>query len=319
MKVTVRQIEAFLALAELGSFSLAADRIGLSQPSLSKSIRDLEEEVGASLFHRTTRRVELSHAGLAFLGGATRVMDELQGALTEVRDTARLRRGRLRIAAPPFLASTVLPRTISSFAEEFPGLRIELADVTNQEMLSRLNDGLVDIGFGTLPPGHWDVRTTPLLNEPMVAFCPGGHPLTRMSAPGWADVAQYECITLVRGSGLRELVELGFEKAGANFTPRWELEQIFTIFGMLSAGIGIAILPRYTALGIQHHDIVSLPLSGPSVGREISCIFPARRSINPAGGAFIERLRSELRRSGLVPEKDLGEGLPMDDMPAPVT
>lgn len=308
MKVTVRQIEAFLALAESGSFSLAAEKIGLSQPSLSKAIRDLEEAVGASLFHRTTRRVELSQAGLAFLGGATRTMDELQGALTEVRDTAHLRRGRMRIAAPPFLASTVLPRAISAFAQDYPGLRIELADVTNQEMLSRLNDGLVDIGFGTLPPGHWEVRTTPLLNEPMVAFCPAGHPLTRIPNPSWADAAKFECIALVRGSGLRELVELAFEKAGEVFTPRWELEQIFTVLGMLSAGIGIAILPRYTALGIQNQAIVSLPLAGPGVSREISCIFPARRSISPAGAAFIDRLRSELRHSGIVPESDLPPG-----------
>lgn len=302
MKITLRQINAFLAVAESGSFSRTAERIGLSQPTLSQTIRNLEAELGATLFDRTTRKVELSETGLIFRAGALRTIRELEGALSEVRDMTLLKRGLLRVAGPPFLASTILPRAVAAFSREYPGIDIDVSDVTNDEMLLRLKDGRIDLCIGTILEGQADVRSTPLLHEDMMVFCPADHPLTTMDAPSWAEAAAFPVVTFVRGSGLRELVEDGFANAGVTFRPAWEVEQISTIFGFLTENLGVAILPQYTILAAETRQIVMLPLTNPRIARNISCIQPANRTLSPAGVAFIRQLRMVLRQAGISTE-----------------
>lgn len=304
MKITSRQLKAFLVLADTGNFSRTAEHIGLSQPTLSQIIRDLESELGASLFDRTTRRVELTEAGRTFRGGALRTLKEMERTFSDVRDLTELRRGRLRVAGPPFLAATILPRAVAAFARLHPGVRVEISDVTNDEMLIRLMDGRADLCIGTIPLGQADVRSIPLLSEDMMIFCLKDHPLTKINAPGWADAARFPTITLVRGSGLRELVDLGFSRAGVEFRPQWEVEQITTIFGMLAENLGIAILPRYTILGAHETHVLALPLTEPRIVRKISCVHPASRTLSAAGQTFIKQLRLVLRRAGVATEPE---------------
>ncbi|WP_379067166.1 LysR family transcriptional regulator [Mesorhizobium sp. UC74_2] len=120
MKITIKQIQQFLAVAELGNFSRASKRLGTAQPALSQAIRDLEDELSVRLFDRTTRRVELTDAGREFQNSTTKVMEELEHAVEGVHMLAERRRGRLRIAAPPLLASVVLPQAIAEFQQSYP-------------------------------------------------------------------------------------------------------------------------------------------------------------------------------------------------------
>lgn len=305
MKITFRQLNAFLVLAETCNFSRTAERIGLSQPTLSQIIRDLETELGTSLFDRTTRRVELTEAGRTFRKGAVRTFEELEQTFSDVRNLTELREGRLRVAAPPFLAATILPRAVAAFTRLHPGVKVEISDVTNDEMLIRLMDGRVDLCIGTMTPGQTDLRSMPLLSEDMMVFCLKDHPLAAGDATDWREAVRFPCITLVRGSGLRELVEQGFARAGVDFQPQWEVEQITTIFGMLAENLGIAILPRYTILGVHNTHVIALPLGEPHIVRKISCVYPASRSLSPAGYTFIKQLRAVLLRAGVPPDPDL--------------
>ena len=293
--ITLRHIRAFLAVTETGSFTLAAERIGLGQSTLSQTIRDLEAEVGAKLFDRTTRLVELSEAGQAFLPGARRSIAELEAAVGQVREISELRRGWLRVAGPPFMAGSLLPRAVAAFNRDNPNVRVILSDVTVEEMVARLKDGRVDLCIGTFHATDADVRATKLLKEDLMIFCHGDHPLARMAAPGWPEVACFPSVTLVRNSGLRELIDAGFKSAGVTYQPQWEVEQISTILGMVAQRLSVAILPRSATLGSDLRDLVALPLTGPTVSREISCLQMANRTLSPAGQAFVAEVRRVFR------------------------
>ena len=122
--VTLKQVTAFLAVADAGSFTSAAERLKIAQPALSQAVRELEAELGLRLFDRTTRRVELTVAGREFREATARVVGDLDFAIRNARDLASRRRGRIVVAAPPLLAANVLPSAIRDFARDYPDLSL---------------------------------------------------------------------------------------------------------------------------------------------------------------------------------------------------
>lgn len=295
MRPSLRQIETFLAVAATGSFSRAAERLGMSQPALSQAVRDLETGLGLRLLDRTTRRVELTAAGTAFRARVAHALDEIDLAARHARDLADLRAGHLRIAAPPLLAAAVLPRAMVRFAAAHPGITFDLADVGTEEMLARLRTGRADLAVGTFPADEPDIDRRPLLRDNLMLFCPPGHPLTTGAAPAWAALAGQPVITLTRDSGIRLLVEIGFERAGLALRPAFEVTQIATALALVTAGLGVAVLPGYARAAEAAQGTAALALAGPPMGREISIAFARDRSHPPAAAAFADHLTAALR------------------------
>jgi len=296
MRPTLRQIECFLTAADLGSFSRAAERLGLSQPALSQQIRDLETLLGLRLLDRTTRRVDLTAAGRSFRDQTTPALTALDRATEAAQGRARLRSGQLRVASPPLLAATILPRAIAGFGALHPGLTLTLSDIGTEDILADLREGRADIGIGTFPPGQPDLDHRPLIRDALMLFTPPGHPLTAI-APDWADVADYPLITLTRGSGIRLLVELGFDRAGLAPRPAQEVTQITTALALVAAGLGVAILPGYARIAAPAADLTCTPLQGVPVGREIAAALPRDRTPEPSAIPFLDHLARLMRQS----------------------
>ncbi|MDO9524458.1 MAG: LysR substrate-binding domain-containing protein [Gemmobacter sp.] len=295
MRPTLRQIECFLAAADLGSFSRAAERLGLSQPALSQQIRDLEALLGLRLLDRTTRRVDLTPAGRTFRDQTTPALAELDRATEAAQGRARLRSGQLRLAAPPLLAAAILPQAIAGFLAQHPGLTSSLSDIGTEDILTHLRTGRADIGIGTFPPGLPDLDHRPILRDALMLFSPRGHPLAGL-ASSWSDVAQYPLITLTRDSGIRLLVELGFERANLSPRPVQEVTQITTALALVAAGLGIAVLPGYARVAPNAQLLACSPLQGPPVGREIAAVLPRDRSPEPAAIPFLDHLARVMRQ-----------------------
>lgn len=286
MRPSLRQIEAFLTTAELGNFSRAAERLGISQPALSQAVRDLEATLGLPLFTRTTRRVSLTDAGQRFRDHALKGVEEIDHALRTARDTAALRLGHLRIAAPPLLAATIVPPAIAAFAATHPGITFALADTGTEDILTRLRDGRADLGFGTFPPSDDNLTRRTVLRDALVAAVPPGHPLIG-TTPDWRDLADHPVITLTRDSGIRLLVEMGFDRAATPFRPAYEVTQITTALALSRAGLGVAILPGYA---LAASDLTAIPLTGPPIGREVVILTPRDRALPPAALPFADTL-----------------------------
>lgn len=291
MKITIKQIQQFLAVAELGSFSRASKRLGTAQPALSQAIRDLEAELSVRLFDRTTRRVELTDAGREFQNSATKVVEELEHAVEGVHMLAERRRGRLRIAAPPLLASVVLPQAIAEFQKSYPGISVHLADVGTEQIVESVRSGQADCGLGTFSPAEDGIERLSLVRDSLMLFCDHRSQFHGEPSVKWADLAEQPLITLTRDSGIRLLVEVGFEMAQIPFKPAFEVTQVTTAIALVEAGLGIAVLPTYALAAARFRKVAGKPLAEPTISREVSLIHATGRSVSPAVSAFAAVVR----------------------------
>lgn len=296
MKPSLRQLECFQAVADLGSFSRAAERLNTTQPALSQAIRDLETGLGARLFDRTTRRVELTEAGRAFAPAALSALTEIDRAVSNVQDLASLRRGTLRIAAPPLLAGAALPAVIRETAALHPDLTLRIEDLGTDAIVGRVRSGEADLGLGTFHAGEDGVVLTPVLRDRLVAFVAADHPLAAGAELPWAMLSGQPQVALTRESGLRLLAEVGFESAGLPFRPALEVHQIHTVLSLVEQAGLIAVLPAYAAAAIHGRAIVTRPLGAPEIAREISLLRARDRAPSPAHVAVAAILTRVLRR-----------------------
>ncbi len=283
-------------MAEAGHFSRAAERLGMSQPALSQAVRELEDGLGTRLFDRTTRRVDLTEAGRLFRDTALAGLGEIDRAVGMVQDLAALRRGVVRLAAPPLLAATVLPRAVRAIGAALPGLDIRLEDLGTDLIVDRLRSGRAEIGIGTFPPETEGLAVTPLVRDRLAAFLRADHPLAGAGALGWSALADQPVVALTRESGLRLLTEMGFQAAGLAFRPTHEVHQIYTALALVDELGAVAVLPVYAAGAFHGRDFRVVPLTVPVIGREIALARLLDKAPSPAAQAVAQRLIQDFRK-----------------------
>ncbi len=291
MKITLKQIECFLAVAEHGSFSGASKRLNTAQPALSQAIKDLEAELGVRLFDRTTRRVELTDAGREFQQSAAKVIEELAHAVESVHELAERKRGRLTVAAPPLLAAVVLPQAIAEFRRRFPGISVQIADVGTEQIVESVRNGKADCGIGTFPPSEEGIERVALVRASLLLFCDEASPLNGSEPVCWNELADYPLVTLTRDSGIRLLVEVGFESCELPLKPAFEVAQVTTAIALVEAGLGVAVLPTYALAAARYRKVNGRQLVEPVISREIVMIHASGRTVSPAVQAFSQVIR----------------------------
>src|SRR5256885_3602959 len=156
MNISLRQLRAFLAVAESRNFSRAGELMALTQPAVSRNVTELEQALGVQLLHRTTREVELTDAGRLLQGHATRVLDALDECLLEVSGLATQRLGKVRVASSPTLSAHLMPRCIARCREQAPGIELLLLDRIQSDVLQSVRSGEVDFGVVIDPQGRDD-------------------------------------------------------------------------------------------------------------------------------------------------------------------
>ncbi len=295
MTITLRQIQAFNAVSELGTFTKAAERLRVAQPALSQLVRELEAELGVRLLDRTTRRVELTEAGREFQGSAVKITSELDIAIENATLLAERKRGRVAVAAPPLLAAVILPPAIVALGSVYPGLQVSLLDARNEQIIDAVRYGKVDCGVGTFSSLEEGLERSPLARDRMMLFCRKNSPFANHTTIAWRELADQPFVTLTRDSGIRLLVEIGFEQAQVALKPSYEVTQITTALALVEAGLGLAVLPTY-ARAVASGAILARPLVEPSISRDIVMIRPAGRSMSPALSAFETLLKRNVRR-----------------------
>lgn len=300
-RVTIRQIESFLAVAEAGNFSSASRRLNIAQPALSQSVKELETELGIRLFDRTTRRVELTQAGQEFRNSTGKVLEDIEIAVQNARELADRRRGRIRIAAPPLLAAVILPLAIAEFRRRHPGISIEVADVGTERIMDYVLTGRVDCGLGTFPSGEDGVERVVLMRDSLMLFCAGDDRFSDTNDVPWSHLVGQPLITLTSDSGIRLLVEVGYETAQLPLKPAFEVSLITTALALVEAGLGVAVLPTYALSVARSGKITGRPLVEPCIAREVVLIRARGRAITPALSEFIPVLRRYARK--LTPQQ----------------
>jgi len=295
---TPRDLEVFLVLAQTCSFRRTAEQVHLSQSAVSGVIARLEEVLGTRLFDRTTRSVSLTAAGEVFMEQAARLRLQTDEAVRRVRSIAEVKAGRVRIAALPSLAATLVPRVMARFAQAHPEVELALTDTLSGPAFELVRAGRVDFAITAANPDYADLDYTPLTADGFVLICARNHRLGRSRKPvRWLDVAEETHVSMPLPASVRQYANAAFLQHGIHFQPRFEVEHIATIHAMVRAGMGVAALPELAAAFVQQEGLAERPLAEPDIRRPIGLVTRRRRSLSPASQDMVRLLRQELGRS----------------------
>jgi DNA-binding transcriptional LysR family regulator len=290
MNVTLRQLRAFIAVAEAQHFTRAADRLGLSQSSVSTLVRELEANLGLRLFDRHTRMLKLTLAGAEILPLARKAMADLDSVLGSSSQLKTLGRGRVSIAAASLQAALLVPRAIVRFTARHPGVKVTLLDVSQAEVPELVRAGEVDFGIGTDSGTRQDLVKRRLLNDSFIVVLPPGHPLTRKREITWHDLAEIPLIGPPSGNPVREQLDFALAREGITLTRSYEAVLPLTIIGMIEGGLGIGVVTTAATRLAEALGLVVRKVTRPVITRELSLLFLADRSLSPAAQNFRDLL-----------------------------
>ncbi len=291
MDVEIRHLEAFVAAARHGSFTRAAKTVGISQPTFTVQIRQLESALGVRLLDRNTRSVHLTPIGRDLFPVLERVLREIDAALVNVKPGSAHSNGSVTVGALPSVSATMLPRIISEFREEHPGIAIHLQDAVGVRIAAMVKAGEVDFGFGSLPAAEPDLEFTPLFKDRMSAIFRRGSPLERCDSVSLAELVSYPLILMSRESSVRAVVDRALAAIGHFTPPAYEASYISTALGMVRAGLGVTILPASVMHMEQSRTLGQRPIRRPRLDRDVGFIAKRGRSLSAAAETFRQAIR----------------------------
>lgn len=273
----------FLAVAELGSFSKAAARVSVTQPTLSVGIAKLEDEVGARLFERTTRRVSLTPAGSRFLVHARRITQDYEAALRDVAEAPQLKRMRAGVLST--IAARDLERVVAHHAKHGGGEALELLDSTERDIANRLSDGRLDAALTILRPGLESFAQERLRTEPYVLFVSVHHKLSGVERIEGGALAGETMIVRRQCEGLPEISRYFTNR---DVRPSFSLRTLSDdrAMSMVAAGLGVTVAP----LSFKAAGLAAVRLEGFDLSREIGLVFSDR--VRERSGAFVDAVRA---------------------------
>ncbi len=291
----LHQLRYFVAVAEQRHFTKAARELAVAQPSVSKQIRRLEDELGAPLFHRMRGNVSLTPAGEALLPLARRVLVDVAGAESEVQGLTEMRRGRLSVGATPSLSTTLVPQALARYHQSYPGIELVLHEAGSHDLVGELEHGVLDVALVILPMHHDILETTPLLREELVLAVPKSHPLARRRSVSIAELRGVPLVMFRDGYDLRATTVAACRRAG--FEPTFALEggEMDGVLRMAAAGLGVAVVPR--SVIERDGPLVAIRIADPPLERTVGVAHRRDWTLSPAAARFVALLTAEGKRS----------------------
>lgn len=285
--ISSRQLQAFVALARLRSFTRAAVHCHLSQPAFSALIQGLEAAVGARLFERSTRHVALTVEGQVFERSAAPLLAQLGQALSEVRDHAQLRRGQVSLALLPSLAAGWLPGLLSEFRTAHPGIALQVADVLSEPCLQRVREGQADFAIAAVRADTPELRAEPFASDRFHLVCPQGHELLSRTSLKPRDLLPFAFIHLARHSSVRQLLDAAVHPL--QLQTLMEVEQLATVMGMVRAGLGLSVVPAFSLFHFRQPELTTRELRWRGLGdRQLFLVRRRDRELSTAARALYE-------------------------------
>ena len=297
MKITTKQIAAFLAVADLKNFTQAAGHLNITQPSLSGLVRDLEETLGASLFDRTSRGAKLTAIGHKLLPIALRTRDDIDTMLSTSVDMSQLLRGKVRVACSTVIAVTQLIPIASRFEALFPGIKIEINDSVEQSLADTVRREDVDFALATEVDPEPRIVQTRVCEDRLAVYVPADHALAALEDITWKSLENQPLALLNKGNPIRKLVDRTAGRLGLWLTPEYEVSFGTTALALADRGLALAILPTNAQQANATYVCQRKRLIRPSVPRRIVIMSLARRTLSPASAEFQKYCADELSSS----------------------
>lgn len=284
----LRQLEYFCAVARTGSFTKAAEHLGISQPSLSEQIARLEQSLGAALFERLNRRIELTPLGEAILGKAQALLEDA-AALPDHFERAREGvHGVLRVGAIPTILPYYLAPLLRGFTERFQDVDLHVREGTTAELVEQVIEGAIDVAIVSLPVEGAGLVMKELFRDPLYLAVPEGHPLASSKKVQLRRLSEERLLILKDGHCLRDETLAVCDRARARFTGQFEADQFLTIFELIRAGFGVSIVPEMARGLSQGCRLIEIE---PRASRRVGYIRLERRYLSKALESFTGHLK----------------------------
>ncbi|TAK48979.1 MAG: LysR family transcriptional regulator [Xanthobacteraceae bacterium] len=294
MRVDFLGLQAFVSIADRGSFLKAAAYLNLSQTALSHRMRKLENDLGIKLLSRTTRQVALTPAGLELLPRLRRAMDELTEQCERIREQARRQQERVAIGCLPTLAVCHLPEVLRQFGELHPGVGVKVYDNSVTEIAHLVEAGMVEFGLTITATNVSDLEIKPLVKEAFVLLSPPGHRFARMKSIDWSQLAGEPMIRISPQAGNRALIDdaLGNRRELLNW--HYEVQHIQSAISLVQAGVGLTIMPRLAADLPGAEQLAVTGLRNPGITRTLGVISRRGLPLSPAAETLLGLIRVRL-------------------------
>jgi DNA-binding transcriptional LysR family regulator len=287
----LRQLTTFVAVAEEGSFTRAADRLHVVQSAVSAGVRKLERELGAMLFDRSTHSVKLTDAGRALLPEARATLAAAQAARDAVDEVRGGVRGTVVLGTMQAqgMRAIDLAGVLAAFRAEHPAVDVMLRQAGSSDMVREVREGRLDLAFVALPgDGPPGVELRPLASEPILLAVPAGHPLAQSAGVDLAALRDETLVDLQEGWGIRMAIDRSFAAAGLTRTISYELNDTATVVEFIRNQLAIGMLPR--SLVDAAENIVFVPIRDHPPVFQTAVAIPANRRLTAATEAMLETI-----------------------------
>ncbi|MGI9335500.1 MAG: LysR family transcriptional regulator [Gammaproteobacteria bacterium] len=288
-------LRSFLAVADAGTITEAADRMAVTQSALSRRLQQLEEQLGAQLLSRGRQGAELTEVGRLVEAEArllTMRYDSLRQAIAE---QLQLHRGTVRIGGGATVTSYLLPQAIAEFRAEHPGIRFQLKEASSREVAADVARGQLEIGAVTLPVMSRGLSIRPLFTDDIVLVCGRDHPVARKRNVRSRDLVDYAFVSFEADSAIRQTIDAALRGAGVELDVVMELRSIPSILEMVLSTGNLAFVSSLSVHG--RRELKRVTVRDVSVSRKLGLATRASMPLSAAASAFAELLFHRLRRT----------------------
>ncbi len=278
-----QNLKAFITVAEVGSFSDAAEQLYLTQSAISKRIALLEQQIGKRLFDRIARQVSLTEAGKELLPRARRILQEYENALQAINDLSGEASGTLRLAISHHLGLHRLPPILKQFAQQYPNVTLDIEFMDSEKAYEQVLHGESEVAVITLAlESHHNIYSKKIWDDPLRFICAEDHPLAALKKPALKDLAEYPIILPGLNTYTGRIIQNLFQKEGIPLKAPMSTNYLETISSMVEIGLGWSVLPETLVRGLY-----VMPFDQVSIERELGYIHHKKRSLSNAAMAFL--------------------------------
>jgi LysR family transcriptional regulator, low CO2-responsive transcriptional regulator len=296
-QATLHQLNILEAIARHGSFTRAAEELGLTQPTVSQQIKQLTKAMGLPLFDQIGKRIHLTEAGESVLVASRDIADRVAQLEMHLSDLQGMEKGRLRLSTTT-TAKYFVPRLLGPFHQQHPGITLSL-EITNQaEVMQRLSNNQDDLYFTGRPPRDMDVELRPILPNPLVVIANRSHPLAGQKNIPLKQLSDQPMIMRESGSGTRAIVEQFFTDNRLELKPIIDLTSNEAIKQAIVGNLGISVLSQHTlALENNESPLVILDVEGFPIQQYWYLVYPSGKQLSVAAQAFIDFILDEGKKT----------------------
>lgn len=290
MKIDTPGVQAFIAVAMRRNFRRAAAELHITQTALSRRLQTLEEYLGVRLIERTTRSVELTRTGADFLPRAQRLLTELEGALTDIRETGKAMRGSVTIACVPSIGARYLPRVIQQYSAAYPDNRITIHDHSSFGVAEAVLRREAEFGINVTGSHDAGLESVPLARDRFVLICRDDHPFAARKRVAWRQLESHLLIFPGGLSANRPVLDLALGGDRLRLRRYYEAQHSATAVGLVAEGVGAAVVPNLAVQKDAYPRIRVVPLVDPVVARTLVLISLKNADLSPAARALYDLL-----------------------------